>query len=589
MSEGEVKEENDEVEHRCQFGLEYMFVRTHGTNVTWEVYKKAILARFGNVYEDPMSELKNFKYETTAREYEDAFDSLLSRVEYVPRHKCSGQLYSLVLVPEIGSEGDFLEIDESVVNNGLMDLQEPLISLNALTSTNNFKTMRVIGTVGKHLLHIFIDCGSTHNFLDRNMAKQLGCNIRTTCPLSVTVADGNKLITTSKCKWKFGPHPFSTDVMLLPLGGCDMVLGIQCTKALSKTVKQATLHSMALCIFLDSASTYVFAIPTELPPRREYDHTIPLVEGAQPVNIRPYKHPPSQKESIEELVAELLASGVIKKSTKELIDELHGSQLFTKLDLRFGYHQIRMNNADIAKKTFRTHEGHYEFLVIPFGLTNAPSTFQSLMIKVFKQYLRKFVLVFFDDILIYSQTMKDHVLHLKTVLETMRSHKLYDKRSKYVFGTDKVEYLGHVTSAKGVATDPKKIKAMSDLPIPTNLKQLRGFLGSRGYYRRFIQGYANISKPLTQLLKKNSFVWSDASQAAFVQLKKAMVSALVLQLPNFNKEFKLETDASGVGLGAVLLQEGHPIDFLSKTLSFKHQLMSTYEKEFLAIVYALQK
>ncbi|GJS94473.1 reverse transcriptase [Tanacetum coccineum] len=177
---------------------------------------------------------------------------------YVPGHKCSGQLYSIVFVPEMESEGDFLELDESIVNNGLIDLQEPLISLNALTSTNNFKTTRVIGTIGKHLLHILIDYESTHYFLDRNMAKQLGCNIRTTYPLSVIVADGNKLVTTSECKrfkWQFGPHPFSTDVMLLPLGGCDMILGIQCTKALSKSVKQATIHSMALCIFPYSAST----------------------------------------------------------------------------------------------------------------------------------------------------------------------------------------------------------------------------------------------------------------------------------------------------------------------------------------------
>ncbi|GKF09022.1 hypothetical protein Tco_0043246, partial [Tanacetum coccineum] len=142
--------------------------------------------------------------------------------KYVPMHKCSGQLYSLVLMPEIESERAFLEIDESIVNNGLMDLQEPLISLNALTGTYNFKTMRILGIVGKHLLHILIDCRSTYNFLDRNMAKQIGCNIKTTCPLSVTVVDGNKLLTTFECKqfkWQFGPNCFSTDVMLLPLGG----------------------------------------------------------------------------------------------------------------------------------------------------------------------------------------------------------------------------------------------------------------------------------------------------------------------------------------------------------------------------------
>ncbi|GKB01763.1 transposon ty3-G gag-pol polyprotein [Tanacetum coccineum] len=150
---------------------------------------------------------------------------------------------------------------------------------------------------------------------------------------------------------------------------------------------------------------------------------------------------------------------------EEFIDDLHGSQLFTKLDLRSKYHQIRMNDADIAKTAFRTHEGHYEFLVMPFGLTNSPSTFHPLMNEGFKQYLRKFVL-------------------------------LYAKRSKRVFGTDKVEYLGHVISAMEVETDPEKVKAMSQWPIPTNLKQLRGFLGLTGYYRRFIQGYVNISKHL---------------------------------------------------------------------------------------------
>nr|GEU62195.1 retrotransposable element Tf2 [Tanacetum cinerariifolium] len=163
----------------------------------------------------------------------------------------------------------------------------------------------------------------------------------------------------------------------------------------------------------------------------------------------------------------------------------------------------------------------------------------------------------------------------------MRHHKLFAKRSKCV--------LGHVISAKGVATDPSRVEVMSQWPVPTNLKQLRGFLGLTGYYRRFIQWYANISNPLTQLLKKNSFLWSDDSQRAFEKLKQTMVKALVLKLLDISKEFTLKTDASGVGLGAVLLQEGHPIAFLSKTLSSKHELMSTYEKEFLAVVYALEK
>ena len=171
----------------------------------------------------------------------------------------------------------------------------------------------------------------------------------------------------------------------------------------------------------------------------------------------------------------------------------------------------------------------------------------------------------------------------------MRHHKLYAKQSKCVFGTSQVEYLGHVISAQGVATEPSKIKAMETWPQPKNIKQLRGFLGLTGYYRRFIKNYATLSRPLTQLLKKNGYTWNEQAQAAFQQLKEAMIKAPVLSLPNFSKPFVIETDASGVGLGAVLLQDGHPIAYLSKSLSQKHQSLSTYEKEFLAVILALEK
>ncbi|GJV14756.1 putative mitochondrial protein [Tanacetum coccineum] len=322
----------------------------------------------------------------------------------------------------------------------------------------------------------------------------------------------------------------------------------------------------------------MFEILTGLPPKRSHDHKIPLKEGTQPINIRPYRHPPTQKDAIETMVKELIDSGVIRHSQssfsspvvmvkkkdgswricinyrqlnkqtvkdkfptpliEELIDELNRSAVFSKLDLRSGYHQIRMYEDDISKTAFKTHEGHYEFLVMPFGLTNAPSTFQALMNEVFRPFLRKFTLVFFNDILVYSPDMKSHVFHLSQVLEVMRRQQLYAKKSKCTFGATQVEYLGHIITDKGVATDPNK---------------------------------------------------SSEAQTAFEELKLARPSVPVLQMPDFSKTFVIETDASRLGIGVVLQQDNHPIAFLSKTLAPKHHTLSTYEKEFLSVIHALDK
>ncbi|CAM8925392.1 unnamed protein product [Rhodiola kirilowii] len=329
-----------------------------------------------------------------------------------------------------------------------------------------------------------------------------------------------------------------------------------------------------------------------LPPFREgFNHQIPVVEGANPINQRPYRYSTLQKDVIDKLIQDMLHQGIIQYSTspyaspvilvkkkdgswrlcidyrglnhqtikdkypipllEDLLDELGGSKYFSKLDLRAGFHQLRMDPHDVYKTAFKTHSGHYEYLVMPFGLTNAPCTFQGLMNHIFRD-------------------------------------KLYLKNSKCTFGATRIEYLGHFISAAGGSTDPNKIKAVQQWPIPKSQKQLRSFLGLANYYRRFIRNYSVISRPLTNLLKKEGFVWGSDANDAFTALKTALSTAPVLALPDFQKTFVVETDASNTGIGAVLMQEHHPICYISRALGPRHQALSVYEKELMAVVHAVQ-
>ena len=197
----------------------------------------------------------------------------------------------------------------------------------------------------------------------------------------------------------------------------------------------------------------------------------------------------------------------------EILDRLQGARYFTRIDLRSGYHQIRVAESDISKTAFNTKFGHYEFTVMPFGLTNAPATFMKLMNEIFGEYLDEFLEVFLDDILVFSRTMEEHLVHLEKVLQKLREHKLYAKLSKCDFCRTSIEYLGHIISADGVATDPKKVQVVREWPVPEDVGQLRSFLGMVGYYRRFIPQFSKVAYPLTKLLKKNQpYVWAEAQQ-----------------------------------------------------------------------------
>ncbi|GJY23222.1 gypsy/ty3 retroelement polyprotein [Tanacetum coccineum] len=513
------------------------FVKFMRDNVDWNVYRRAMLKRFDVAYDDPLGEIKNLKQTNTMQEYIDAFDRLLCRInleadqcisfflaslstetELVVRMfkpRTLAEVYGLCkleeakvnavkqkpkppILPTPRYQNQFLDtgskpmalpapnatwrtkpvtllgddtqevLDIEIIGetNGelITEIEKliqysPHISLNVINGTNNYQTMRICGHVGKHKLHILVDYGSTHNFLDLNTAKKLGCQLISTCPMQVEIAGGIKLLSKYMCKsftWKCRGNIF----------------------------------------------TY-----------------------------------------------------------------------FKELRMEFKYNGKKVLFKDNVEKTaFKTHRGRYEFLVMPFGLTNAHSSFQALMNSVFKAYLRRFVLVFFDDILVYSLTLETHVRHLELVLQVLRQNTLYAKQSKCVFGTEKVKYLGHVITKKRVATDNSKIEAIQNWLVPTNLKQLRGFLGLTSYYRRFLKSYVVNSHPLTQLLKKNGFEWTATTQITFDKLKQDMMEALVLKLPKFSELFVIEIDASHAGIRAVLQQGGHPVmKGLSEVQSLREQ------------------
>jgi hypothetical protein len=225
-----------------------------------------------------------------------------------------------------------------------------------------------------------------------------------------------------------------------------------------------------------------------------------------------------------------------------------------------------------------------------FGLSGAPATFQYAMNAALAPVLRKFALVFFDDILIYSASYEEHLEHIRTVMSILQKEQWQVKLSKCAFAQRQISYLGHVISSEGVSTDEMKITAVRNWPTPVNHKELRGFLGLSGYYRKFIRHYAIISQPLRTLLKKGAlFVWTPDTETAFQTLKNALIIAPVLALPDFRLQFTIETDACDVGIGAVLSQQGHPVAFVSRALGPRNQGLSVYEKEYLAILLAVQQ
>lgn len=555
--------------------------------------------------------------------------------KYTPGHRCK-QPQLLIMEGEPAEEGEQEEEGEEEPN--------PEITMYALTGWDSPNTLRVHASIHKQQLIALIDSGSTHNFISEKAARGMNLTATATQPFNVRVANGEPL----RCSRKFDAAPvvlggeiFRVTLYALPLVGLDLVMGVQWLATLGPTLcdwkaqtmqfewadKSIQLHGLESTRIRDSKQgeiskearrgqtifaisvaqptdsspslpalmkpiiaefTDLFATSTHLPPSREIEHRIPLKEGTDPVNVRPYRYAYYQKDEIERQVHDMLTAGIIRPSSSpfsspvllvkkkdgswrfctdyralnsvtvkdrfpiptvdDMLDELNGATIFTKLDLTAGYHQVRMHAADI----------------------------------------HKMVLVFFDDILIYSKSSEEHLHHVREVFHLLRQHQLAVKFKKCAFGQSELEYLGHIISDVGVKVDRTKISAMLDWPQPTTVTELRGFLGLTGYYRKFVRNYGIIARPLTNLLRKGQFAWSPEAEATFNALKTALTTTPMLAMSDFSLPFVIQTDASGEGIGAVLSQNDRPIAFMSRTLGISKQAWSTYAREMLAIVIAIR-
>ncbi|XP_052187885.1 uncharacterized protein LOC127798391 [Diospyros lotus] len=342
-----------------------------------------------------------------------------------------------------------------------------------------------------------------------------------------------------------------------------------------------------------------------LPPQREIEFAIEIVPGAGPVSIPFYKMAPAELRELKTQLQELLDKGFIKSSMspwgapvlfvkkndgslrmcidyrqlnkitvknkyplpriEELFDQLQGAKVFSKIDLRLGYYQLRIKAEDVPKTAFRSRYGHYEFLVMSFGLTNAPTAFMDTMNRVFRPFLNKFVIMFIDDILIYSPSEEEHETHLR------------------------VAFLGHVISAKGISVDPTKIVAMTNWKQPWSVTEIKNLLGLAGYYRKFVEGFSKIATPLTKLTRKGvKFDWNKRCKESFQTFKDKLTTAPVLAMPNGSRRFMVYTDASRNDLGCVLMQHGRVIAYGSRQLKNHERNYPTHDLELVAVVFALK-
>ncbi|EED18391.1 retrotransposon polyprotein, putative [Talaromyces stipitatus ATCC 10500] len=508
--------------------------------------------------------------------------------------------------------------------------------LKATAHGRHFKiTANILGSD----VRIMIDSGATGNYMDpRTQEKLQILGRKKPTPIPLIGLNGEKLSEegiTDETGWlamSIDGHLEMINFDIAKLGrDDDETKG----RVIAEVTEEITLHEEQEMFreLLEKAakerqlaSSTNVALPTEyeqfrdlfdgtyqaLPDHNEWDHTIPLKEGKEPVPQKIYPVSGNEEEALKKYIEENLEKGIpsiIRQKERnnrfendsyllplitEIQDKVRNKKWFTKLDITDAYNRLRIKEGEEWKTAFKTKFGHFEYLVMPFGLTNAPATFQRYINNVISPYLHDFTIAYLDDILIFSNSMEEHVKHVKLVLEQLKTAKLQVKLKKCEFHVQETDFLGHRITQEGIQIEKEKVQAIKDWPQPRNLKELQSFIGLINYYRRYIENYAKIMTPMFKLLKKEiPYEWNEEQQKAFEEAKKRLTKAPILAQHDPELPTTLETDASDFAIGATMTQPGtdgrpRPVAYYSRKLIDAELNYEIHDKELLAIVSALR-